>query len=153
MGSALDAWVVLPPDTTHFVYVRAWDASGSFLASPIIGSEDRVGTAGDSALTVSFYWKHVPGGFLRAQFLFGTCGSHSYHHRDRCHGASHRIRPVSNRTFDDGVMNHACLQCHYRTNQWQLWLPENGARSGQHGSFVCQFQSGLHHMTYFLGSG
>ena len=34
MGSALDAWVILPPDTTHFVYVRAWDASGSYLASP-----------------------------------------------------------------------------------------------------------------------
>ena len=34
MGSVLDAWVILPPDTTHFVYVRAWDAGGSFLASP-----------------------------------------------------------------------------------------------------------------------
>jgi len=34
MGSVLDAWVILPPDTTHFVYVRAWDASGSYLASP-----------------------------------------------------------------------------------------------------------------------
>ena len=34
MGSLLDAWVILPPDTTHSVYVRAWDASGSFLASP-----------------------------------------------------------------------------------------------------------------------
>ena len=30
----LDAWVVLPPNTTHTVYVKAWDTSGSLASTP-----------------------------------------------------------------------------------------------------------------------
>jgi len=32
---SLDAWIVLPPGTTHSVYVTAWDASGTLLSTPL----------------------------------------------------------------------------------------------------------------------
>lgn len=34
-SASLDAWIVLPPGTTHSVYVTAWDSSGSLLSSPV----------------------------------------------------------------------------------------------------------------------
>jgi hypothetical protein len=43
-------------------------------------------------------------------------------------------------------------QCNYATNQWQLWLPQNGALTWVNaGLSPCQFPSGSwHHATYFL---
>ena len=43
-------------------------------------------------------------------------------------------------------------QCHYRSNQWQLWLPKNGVLAWVNtGLSPCQFSTGAwHHMTYFL---
>ena len=43
-------------------------------------------------------------------------------------------------------------QCNYATNQWQLWLPNNGAVSWVNaGLFPCRFSTGTwHHATYFL---
>ncbi len=43
-------------------------------------------------------------------------------------------------------------QCNYATNQWQLWLPKNGAVTWVNaGLFPCRFSTGTwHHATYFL---
>lgn len=43
-------------------------------------------------------------------------------------------------------------QCNYATNQWQLWLPQNGALTWVNaGLSPCQFSTGTwHHATYFV---
>ena len=43
-------------------------------------------------------------------------------------------------------------QCHYPSNQWQLWLPQNdGLAWVSTGLSPCRFSTGeWHHMTYFL---
>jgi hypothetical protein len=43
-------------------------------------------------------------------------------------------------------------QCNYATNQWQLWLPNNGMLTWVNaGLSPCQFSTGTwHHATYFL---
>ena len=43
-------------------------------------------------------------------------------------------------------------QCNYATNQWQLWLPQNGKLTWTNASLSpCQFAPGSwHHVTYFL---
>jgi hypothetical protein len=43
-------------------------------------------------------------------------------------------------------------QCNYATNQWQLWLPNNGAVTWVNaGLYPCRFSTGTwHHATYFL---
>ena len=43
-------------------------------------------------------------------------------------------------------------QCNYATNQWQLWLPDNGQLTWVNaGLSPCQFSAGTwHHATYFL---
>jgi hypothetical protein len=46
MGSVLDAWVILPPDTTHFVYVRAWDCQRLLSGQSYLSDQgDRAGSA------------------------------------------------------------------------------------------------------------
>jgi len=43
-------------------------------------------------------------------------------------------------------------QCNYGTNQWQLWLPQNGSLTWVNaGVAPCEFSNGAwHHATYFL---
>jgi len=55
--------------------------------------------------------------------------------------------------LDDGV--HEFMfgsQCNYASNQWQLWLPQNGRLTWVNtGLSPCQFSTGTwHHATYFL---
>jgi hypothetical protein len=55
--------------------------------------------------------------------------------------------------FNDGV--HEFMfgsQCNYATNQWQLWLPNNGTLAWVNaGLSPCRFSTGTwHHATYFL---
>lgn len=222
MGSTLDAWVILPPDTTHFVYVRAWDASGSYLASPTywirvtglvpptppanaaritnlvapsldassswvvdnkshVGGQCNHGSIGTFAnsfdpntrnapdledfgqhwLVVSecqyddslFYWKHVPGGIPESTNFLWDLWFYIPTSTDAAAVQAIEFDLFQTVRFDDGV--HEFMfgsQCHYRTNQWQLWLPQNGALAWVNtGLSPCQFQTGAwHHMTYFL---
>ena len=222
MGSALDAWVILPPDTTHFVYVRAWDASGSFLASPTYWVRvtglvppippasavritnlvrppwmhllpgwltTRVMWAGSATTEASerfansfdpntrnapdladfgqhwlvnsqcqyddslFYWKHVPGGIPESTNFLWDLWFYIPTTTDAATVQAIEFDLFQTVRFDDGV--HEFMfgsQCHYRTNQWQLWLPQNGALAWVNtGLSPCQFQTGAwHHMTYFL---
>jgi hypothetical protein len=222
MGSVLDAWVILPPDTTHFVYVRAWDASGSYLASPTyrirvtglvppnppagaaritnlmapsldatsswtvdnkshVGGQCNHGSIGTFSnsfdpntrnapdledfgqhwLVASecqyddslFYWKHAPSAFQEStNFLWDlwfyiptTTAAATVQAIE--FDLFHAVR------FDDGVREFMFgSQCHYRSNQWQLWLPKNGVLAWVNtGLSPCQFSTGAwHHMTYFL---
>lgn len=229
LGRSLDAWVVLPPGTTHFFYIRAWDASGSHLASPTYwirvtglappsppASAVRITNlmapslaSSSSASSSSSSWtvdnnSHVGGqcnsgsiGSFANSFdpnttnspdLFGT-GQHwlvssrcqyddslfFWNHATNAFPGSTNFLwdlwfyiPTSTQAstvqavefdmfhavkFDDGV--HEFMfgsQCHYPSNQWQLWLPQNGRLAWVNtGLSPCQFSTGAwHHMTYFL---
>ncbi len=213
MGPALDTWVILPPDTTHFVYVRAWDASGSFLASPaywirVTGLVPPIPPANATRITnlVAPPWMHllrgwlttrvtwagsatmgsseplptaltpIPGmrptwpisdstgwstasvsttivsstgsmclvGFPRAQISFGTLWFYIPTTTDAATVQAIEFDLFQTVRFEDGV--HEFMfgsQCHYRDNQWQLWLPQNGALTWVNtGLSPCQFQTG-----------
>ena len=222
MGSALDSWVILPPGTTHFVYVRAWDASGSYLTSPTywirvtglvppnppwnstritnlvapslasssswtvdnhshVGGQCNHGSIGTFANSFDpntrnapdladfgqhwlvssqcqyddslFYWKHAPSAFPESTNFLWDLWFYIPTTTDASTVQAIEFDLFQSVRFDDGV--HEFMfgsQCHYRTNQWQLWLPQNGALAWVNtGLSPCQFSTGAwHHMTYFL---
>jgi hypothetical protein len=219
VGPWLDAWLPLPPDTTHSLYIKAWDSSGarrrtstysiriSGLAPPVppatatritnlvwpsnahwtVDNNSDVGGLCNHGSLGSFTHDFDPNS-QNAPDVFGN-GRHLELHSECPYddslfywkdtqfalpGSTNFLwdlwfyipsstisETVQAIEFDlmqavalsDGVHEFMFgTQCHYPSNQWQLWLPRDGGLTWVGtGLSPCQFSTGVwHHITYFL---
>jgi hypothetical protein len=213
---SLDAWVLVSPGSSHSVYIRAWDSTGSNKSSEtysIRATKVAPPTPPVSATVVAEIdnmtdWQVDNNNGVGGQCNTGSIGtfdndydprtanSPDYDHEGQLFVVTSKCEyddslflwkdegdPQSSHTnflwdfwfyiptttknstiqalefdlFQAVAMSNGVhefmfgSQCNYGTNQWQLWLPNNGSLHWVNAGFSpCQFSNGQwHHATYF----